>query len=239
MITAFLNQKGGVGKTTLSYSFATALAQSGHRVLLVDADPQHGAITWQAHRETQPAFPIVGLPTDKLHREMTAHTANYDHIVIDAPPQVSGIARSIILAADLVLIPVQPSPHDIWSAAEIVRLIEEAGTFKENLKTAFVVNRKITNTALGRDVFTALENYPFPVLATAICQRVAFAESAALGASVLETEPTSAAALEILALTREALEMMNHGKEDRASKRHTKANRPGSMGRRKDQSRSD
>jgi len=194
----------------LSYSFATALAQAGHKVLLVDADPQHGAITWQSHREAPPLFPIVGLPTDKLHREMTAHAANYDHLIIDAPPQVSSIARSIILAADLILIPVQPSPHDIWSAADIVRLIEEARAFKENLKTAFIVNRKITNTALGRDVFTALENYPFPVLSTTIGQRVAFAESAALGASVLETEPTGAAAYEILSLTREALEMMTH-----------------------------
>jgi chromosome partitioning protein len=199
MITAFLNQKGGVGKTTLSYSFATALAQTGHKVLLVDADPQHGALTWQSHREAPPLFPI------------------------DAPPQVSGIARSIILSADLILIPVQPSPHDIWSAAEIVRLIEEASAFKENLKTAFVVNRKITNTALGRDVFTALANYPYPVLPTAIGQRVAFAESAALGASVLETEPNGAAAFEILSLTREALEMMNHDEADRLGKRHQEA----------------
>lgn len=219
MITAFLNQKGGVGKTTLSTSFATALAKAGHRVLLIDADPQRGALTWAEHREAQPLFPVVGLPTDKLHREMAAHTANYDHIVIDAPPQVSSIARSIVLAADLILIPVQPSPHDIWSAAEVVRLIEDAGTFKESIKTAFVVNRKIANTALGRDVFAALENYPFPVLKTAICQRVAFAESAAVGASVLETEPNGAASLEINSLTREVLEIMNYGKKDRSRRR--------------------
>lgn len=153
---------------------------------------------------------------------MSAHTANYDQLVIDAPPRVSGIARSIILASDLILIPVQPSPHDIWSAADIVQLIEEASSFKENLKTAFVVNRKITNTALGRDVLTALENYPFPVLETAVCQRVAFAESAALGASVLETEPKSSAAKEIESLTTEILEMMNHGKNNGVGKRRKK-----------------
>jgi chromosome partitioning protein len=219
VITAFLNQKGGVGKTTLSTSFATALAKAGHRVLLIDADPQRGALTWAEHREMPPLFPVVGLPTDKLHREMSAHAANYDQLVIDAPPQVSGIARSIILAADLILIPVQPSPHDIWSAAEVVKLIEDAGAFKENIKTAFIVNRKIANTALGRDVFTALDNYPFPVLETTICQRVAFAESAAVGASVLETEPNGAASLEILSLTREVLEMMNYGKTDRTRRR--------------------
>ncbi|MGI0034919.1 MAG: ParA family partition ATPase [Nitrososphaera sp.] len=224
MITAFLNQKGGVGKTTLSYSFATVLALSHRRVLLIDADPQHGALTWQSHRQGQPLFPIVGLPTNKLHREMTAHTPNYDHIIIDAPPQFSSIARSVILAADLILIPVQPSPHDIWSAASIIELISEASAFKGNLKTAFIVNRKITNTALGRDVFTALENYPFPVLNAAVCQRVAFAESAALGQSVLETEPASPAAREIESLTREVLEMMNsETEENRTRKRHRKA----------------
>ncbi len=162
MITAFLNQKGGVGKTTLSCNFATALALLGHKVLLIDADPQLGSMEWKSHRDIPPLFPIIGLPTDKLHKEMPAHAVNYDYLVIDAPPQVSSIARSIILASNLVLIPVQPSPHDIWSAKAIVGLIEEAKTFKEKLKTAFIVNRKITNTALGRDVFTALENYPFP-----------------------------------------------------------------------------
>ena len=219
-ITAFLNQKGGVGKTTLSCNFATALAQDGARVLVIDADPQHGALTWQAHRDVAPLFPIVGLPTDKLHREIPTHAAHYDHVIIDAPPQVNTIARSIIRAADLILIPVQPSPHDVWSAKAVVDLIIEAATFKENLKTAFVVNRKITNTAVGRDVFTALANYPFPVLPSAISQRVVFAESAAFGQSVLEVDPTGAAAREIIALMRAAVEMMTHAEKNRTRDRH-------------------
>lgn len=205
-VTAFLNQKGGVGKTTLSCNFATALAMQGARVLLIDADPQHGAMTWQEHREAAPLFPVVGLPTDKLHREIPIHAPHYDHVIIDAPPQVNTIARSIILAADLIIIPVQPSPHDVWSAKAVVDLVTEAATFKENMKTVFVVNRKITNTAIGRDVFTALENYPFPVLQSTISQRVVFAESAAIGQAVLEVEPHGVAAREITAFTREALE---------------------------------
>jgi chromosome partitioning protein len=219
-VTAFLNQKGGVGKTTLSCNFGTALALDGARVLLVDADPQHGAITWLEHREAAPLFPLVGLPTDKLHREIPTHATHYDHVIIDAPPQVNTIARSIILAADLILIPVQPSPHDVWSAKAVVDLLNEAATFKETIKAAFVVNRKITNTAIGRDVFTALANYPFPVLQAAISQRVAFAESAALGQSVLEVDPYGAAAQEITAFTHAALEMMPHAEKDRTRHRH-------------------
>lgn len=209
-VTAFLNQKGGVGKTTLSCNVATALALQGARVLLIDADPQHGSLTWQEHREAAPLFPVVGLPTDKLHREIPIHARNYDHVLIDAPPQVNTIARSIILAADVILIPVQPSPHDVWSAKAVVDLVTEASTFKESIKAAFVINRKITNTAIGRDVYTALENYPFPVLRTAISQRVVFAESAAIGQAVLEVDPHGMATQEITALTHEVLEMIPH-----------------------------
>jgi chromosome partitioning protein len=63
----------------------------------------------------------------------------------------------------MVLIPVQPSPYDVWAAKEIVDLFREAVVFKERLKAAFVVNRKIVNTAIGRDVVEALAGYNLPV----------------------------------------------------------------------------
>ena len=113
---------------------------------------------------------------------------------------------SAILAADRILIPVQPSPYDVWAAREIVELIGEAQAFKDTLKSAFVINRKITNTAIGRDVRDALAEYPIPVLKTAVCQRVAFAESAAAGRTVQEAAPDSRASQEILALAQEILE---------------------------------
>jgi chromosome partitioning protein len=205
MIYAFLNQKGGVGKTTLAIHFAAALAGRGARVLLLDADPQGSALDWSASRGGDPLFSVVGLPKPTLHRETPKLSTDYDHIVIDGPPRVYDVARSAILASDLVLIPVQPSPYDVWAAKEIVDLLHEAAVFKETQKSAFVINRKIVNTAIGRDVNEALSGYNVPVLTAQICQRVAFAESAAQGQTVLETDPHSLASQEILALTEEVL----------------------------------
>lgn len=207
MILSILNQKGGVGKTTLAVHVATAVARQGARVLLVDADPQGSALDWSAMRVSDPLFPVIGLPKAILHRELPKLAADYDHVVIDGPPRVYDVARSAIMASDFVVIPVQPSPYDVWAAKEIVDLLNEASTFKESLRSAFVINRKIVNTAIGRDVAEALAGYPVRVLNTAIGQRVAFAESAGQGSTVLDLDPNSAASREVLALTREILEI--------------------------------
>ncbi len=206
MIISFLNQKGGVGKTTLAVHLATALSRQGGRVLMVDADPQGSGLDWSASRTGDALFPVIGLPKPTIHRELPTLAADYTHVVIDGPPRVYDVARSAIMASDLVLIPVQPSPYDVWAAKEIVDLLSEATAFKENLKRAFVINRKIVNTAIGRDVTEALAEYELPVLKAEICQRVSFAESAARGQTVLESDPESLASKEINALVREVLE---------------------------------
>ncbi len=208
MIISLLNQKGGVGKTTLAVHLATALAQRGRRVLMVDADPQGSALDWAASREVESAFPVIGLPKATLHKELPKLAADYDVLVIDGAPRVYDVARSAIMASDLVLIPVQPSPYDVWAAKEIVDLVTDVKPFKENLKSVFVINRKIVNTAIGRDVNEALSEYELPVLRSQVCQRVSFAESAGQGRTVMEIEPGSLASQEIEALTDEITEMI-------------------------------
>lgn len=206
MIIGVLNQKGGVGKTTLAVNIAAALARTGKRVLLIDADPQGSALDWAAAREGDPLFAVVGLPKPSIHKELAMVGEGYDVVVIDGPPRVTDLARSAIMASDVVLIPVQPSPYDIWAADEVVKLIQEASVFKENLKSVFVINRKIANTAIGRDVREALEAYDLPTLEASIVQRVAFAEAAAVGKAIYEQDRDGVASQEIEAVVSELQE---------------------------------
>nr|WP_228736605.1 ParA family partition ATPase [Xanthomonas euvesicatoria] len=201
-----MNQKGGVGKTTLAVNLAASLTRDGSRVLLIDADPQGSALDWAAARDGEPLFSVVGFPRPTVHKDIAQLGQGYEHIVIDGPPRVTDLARSAIMAADVVLIPVQPSPYDIWAADEVVKLIEEARVYKGALKAAFVVNRKIVNTAIGRDVGEALAAYPVPALAASVTQRVVFAEAVARGQAVHEIDAEGPAAAEIEAVRKELME---------------------------------
>jgi chromosome partitioning protein len=206
MIVALLNQKGGVGKTTLALHLAGAWARQGCRVTVIDADPQGSALDWSEQRAKEGSprlFGVLGLARDTLHREAPEIARGVDHVVIDGPPRIAGLMRSALLAADLVLVPAQPSPFDGWASGEMLNLIREARIFRPELVARFVLNRCAARTIIARETGDALAEHDPPVLAARIGQRVAFADAARTGQLVFEVESRGAAAREITALCAE------------------------------------
>ena len=201
-VIAVLNQKGGAGKTTIATHLARALQIGGADVLMVDSDPQGSARDWAAVREDQPV-PVVGIDRPTIDRDLKS-IARKDFVIIDGAPQAADLAVSAIKAATFILIPVQPSPYDIWATAELVELVKQRIEVTDGkLQAAFVVSRAIKGTKIGAEVTGALVDYGLPVLDARITQRVSYPGTAAVGTTVLDTEPDGDAAREVRALVQE------------------------------------
>jgi chromosome partitioning protein len=206
MIIAILNQKGGAGKTTISVNLARALQKNGSKVLLVDSDPQGSSRDWHAAGNGD-LLTVIGLDRPTLDKDIKAIADGYAWVLIDGAPQLAEMAVSAIKCADVVLIPVQPSPYDIWAAEDLVEVIKTRQQVADGKpKAAFVISRQINNTNLGKEVREALNGYGLPVFEAGTFQRIIYAKTAATGTTVIDAEPNSDAANEIKQIAKELKE---------------------------------
>jgi len=211
-IITITNQKGGAGKTTLAMQLAGNIGKT-HRVFVVDADPQGSASRWaKVAAATFPAtianFFHAG---EKIHLEIKKLIDNYDYIIVDCLPSVdSFIPQRVLLISDLALIPIIPSPPDLWASIGIQTVIQNASTLNPHLKARLVINQHQVNTTLAKEVRDILKDFQIPLTQNLLRQRTAYRQSAAIGGTVHELTPVpSVATQELDALTAEVLTLLH------------------------------
>lgn len=204
-VITIAQQKGGAGKTTLAAHLAVAWSQRGKRVAIVDIDPQGSLTHWHKLRQERFGEGYTGLTFAALSgwrvgSEVARLRRNHDLIVIDSPPHTETEARTAIRNADFILVPVQPSPTDLWATQATLNLAEA-----ENIPVRVVLNRVASSSKLAPVIAAELRNLAHATLGN----RVLFASSLMEGRSATEVMPASPAALEIKALAEEVLKLVS------------------------------
>lgn len=211
-VITIAQQKGGAGKTTLAAHLAVVFSQRGQRVAALDIDPQGSMTQWHALREERFGQGYTGLTFSQLSgwrvsSEISRLKRSHDIIIIDSPPHTETEAKTAIRNADLAVIPVQPSPTDLWATQATIDLCAQ-----DKVETMIVLNRLAHNAKLGSVIAKKLDNLAH----TRLGNRVAFASSLMEGRCVTETQPNSVASLEMKELAGEIWHKLGLDAEEEA-----------------------
>lgn len=184
---AAINLKGGSSKTSTILNLGGVLHESGRRPILIDIDPQQSATRWAIQGKEKFPFPVISLSVGKNAKQFKAQIDQLvkkhgaDTILFDTPPQLEDEALISALLADLVIIPITPSPLDIWAGEKAIEAIKEARAERKGLpKVAIIPSRLMPNTLLAKEVKTSLKHFNEPI-APSITMRVAIAEAGIAG----------------------------------------------------------
>ncbi|WP_251965933.1 ParA family partition ATPase [Salinibacter ruber] len=209
-VVGILHGKGGVGKSTVAVNLARALQLRGYEPVIIDCDAQGTAQSWKASRGDEAELPpVFGVgKASALEADVRRLSDSFDVAVIDGGAHLDKMHASIIKASDLALIPVQPSPTDIWPTEQIVELIKRRQEVTGSPSAVFVISRRKAGTKLGDTVQNVLSRFDLPVW-EGTCDRVAYAEAMGKGRSVVEMSDSKAAE-EIQSITDNVLNTIRH-----------------------------
>ena len=183
-VIAVINQKGGTGKTTLALNLAAGLARRAPTAV-IDADPQRSISQWIAMGGGEHALPVATPIGDSPAATIAALKKSHRYVVVDCPPTVQGaVIDAVMAAADRVLIPVLPSPLDLWASVEMAALVREAQQKNRALQAWLVLNQVETRNALSRVMQQAVAEFDLPLLQASLQRRAAYRSAAVEGVSV-------------------------------------------------------
>ncbi len=201
------NLKGGVGKTTVSINLAVCLAHAGNKVCIVDTDVNQTSLKWYGARDNNlPEVSVLGaIDAKALNKAVDKLHETFDIVIIDGTPSLSEMTTRIIVASDLLIIPIRPGANDFRTMDEFLSRYQTVKEFKENIPAYFLLNEFTDRINVHKTIRdTLIEHYQFPVLETVIKSRAAYVESCMMGTGVLE-HSDNLAKEEMLKLTEEVI----------------------------------
>ena len=182
-VIALVGNKGGAGKTTLTVNLAVGLGRLG-RIVILDTDPQGSSAQWRSIADDEMLPPVISA-TDNVVEQVRGLVTEYDYLVVDCPPSVQAPQTlSVLQVTDLALIPVQPSPFDLWASIHIEQAVMQARESNPALQGLLVINQLEPRTTLSQLMREALAEIQVPVAQTAIRRRAVYRASALEGRSV-------------------------------------------------------